>query len=94
MVNISFLFFHQPIGEEEDDKPDRSFLAVTIISTIEIKKTHLDMHGLYQCVGVYKELYAQQTFHVNVITNGKFHLSLIDLFSSPSRNNLCSIKFR
>ena len=77
-MKISFFFSHQSIGEGEDNKPDRSFLAVTIISTIEIKKTHMDMHGLYQCVGVYKEIYAQQTFHVNVVTNGKSNLSLID----------------
>lgn len=79
-----YSFFHQSIDEDEDGKSNRSFLAVTIISTIEIKKTHMDMHGLYQCVGVYKEIYAQHTFHVNVVTNGTSNLSLIDLVVSLS----------
>ena len=68
--NQFFIFSFQSIAQDEDDNTDKTFLAVTIISTIEIRKTHMDMHGLYQCVGVYKEIYAQQTFHVNVISNG------------------------
>ena len=65
----SFLF--QPILEEEDDDIDNSFLAATIISTIEIEQTNLDMNGLYHCVGIHNEIYSVQNFDVHVIANGE-----------------------
>jgi len=48
-------------------------MGVSIVSTINIEKIHLDMNGFYQCVGVHQEIYAQQTFNVHVNTNGKFN---------------------
>jgi hypothetical protein len=62
------------MAKEEDDNIENSFLVVTILSTLEIEKTHLDMNGLYQCIGVHKGIYSQQTFHVHVIANSKIFL--------------------
>jgi hypothetical protein len=64
-------FMSKPIlDEEDDDDIDNLFLAVTIISTIEIEKTHLDLNGLYHCVGIHNEIYSVQNFDVHVIANG------------------------
>jgi hypothetical protein len=60
------------LDEDDDDDIDNLFLAVTIISTIEIEKTHLDMNGLYHCVGIHNEIYSVQNFDVHVIANGKY----------------------
>jgi len=39
------------------------------------------MNGLYQCIGIHKEIYAQQTFHIHVIANGKnFVLNRINFY--------------
>ncbi len=53
--------------KEEDD----SFLALSIVSTINIEKTRFDMNGFYQCIAVHQEIHAQQTFNVHVNINGK-----------------------
>lgn len=68
---IFIILFYQTIEEEEDDNVEQSFLAVTIVSTIEIEKTHCDMQGAYLCVAVHHDIYAQQTFNVHVVANGK-----------------------
>jgi hypothetical protein len=60
--------------EEEDDDVENPYLASTIVSAIEIEKTHFDMNGLYQCVAIHDEITSQQTFHMHVITNGKIFL--------------------
>ncbi|UJR38552.1 hypothetical protein I4U23_031218 [Adineta vaga] len=57
-------FISKSISNEED-----SFLAVSIVSTISIEKIHFDMNGFYQCIGVHQEVYAQQTFSVNINLN-------------------------
>jgi hypothetical protein len=88
-------FFLQPIlDEEDDDDIDNLFLAVTIISTIEIEKTHLDLNGLYHCVGIHNEIYSVQNFDVHVIANGKvFHPTGSNLSYFSSRNKFNSNKF-
>ncbi|CAF2756219.1 unnamed protein product [Rotaria sp. Silwood2] len=62
-------FISKTIVEEEDDNVENSFLASIIVSTIEIEKVHFDMNGTYKCIGMHKEIYSQQTFHIHVITN-------------------------
>jgi hypothetical protein len=43
---------------------------VTIVSTIEIEKTDLDMSGTYQCIGIHEQINSQQSFNIQVIANG------------------------
>jgi hypothetical protein len=62
---LTFLF------QTTSDDTDNSFVAVTIISTIDIKKTRVDMSGLYHCIGIHNEIFSVQTFRVKVIANGK-----------------------
>lgn len=70
--------------EEENDDIENSYLASTIISTIEIEKTHIDMNGLYQCIAIHEDMISQHSFHVDVITNGKIFLFHIIIFHSLS----------
>ena len=43
-----------------------------------MKKIHFDMNGFYQCVAVHQEIYAQQTFSVQIDSNGKLQIRLIN----------------
>ena len=79
--------------EEEDNDINDSFLGVSIVSTITIEKTHFDMNGLYQCIGMHKELYSEQTFQIDVISNGKILLFHIIIFYLFYRNKFNRNKF-
>jgi hypothetical protein len=68
-------------------------MGVSIVSTINIGKIHLDMNGFYQCVGVHQEIYAQQTFNVHVNTNGKFNNNKKGKFVFSHRYKFNSNKF-
>lgn len=68
--------------EEEDDDVENPYLASTIISTIDIEKTHFDMNGLYQCIAIHEDVTSQQKFHIHVIPNGEILLLHIINFHS------------
>ncbi|CAF3599703.1 unnamed protein product [Rotaria sordida] len=62
-------FISTNILEEEDDNVENSFLLASIISTIEIEKTHVDMNGPYKCIAMHNEIYSQQIFHIHVVAS-------------------------
>ncbi|CAF0964181.1 unnamed protein product [Adineta ricciae] len=67
------------LSKTKENEDENSFLAVSIVSTISIEKVHFDMNGFYQCIGVHQEIYAQQTFTVNLNLNDKS-----DVYSIPT----------
>ncbi|CAF3851685.1 unnamed protein product [Adineta steineri] len=61
-------FISKSILEEEDNDIESSYLASTIVSTIEIDQTNIDMNGLYQCVATHDQVTSQHSFNVHVNT--------------------------
>jgi len=39
---------------------------VSIVSTLTIDEIHFDANGFFQCVAIHQEIYAKQTFYIEI----------------------------